>query len=78
MVGKELTFDDAVSYSGQRNKWIVTLVNVMAVTGFVPLSPESPNQCINQLSYLRTPRGLELDISKCIILVVSSCAIYFW
>ena len=33
-------------------KWIAAQVNVMAVTGFVPLSPDSPTPCLNQLSYL--------------------------
>ena len=36
-------------------KWIAAQLNVMAVTGFVPLSPGWPTQCFNQLSYLPTP-----------------------
>ena len=43
MVCEEPAFDDAVSYS-QRGKWIAAQLNVMTVTGFVPLSLGSPTQ----------------------------------
>ena len=33
-------------------EWIAAQLNVMAVAGFVPLSPGSPTQRHNQLSYL--------------------------
>ena len=36
-------------------KWITAQLNVIAVTGFISLSPGSPTQCLNQLSYLPTP-----------------------
>ena len=36
-------------------KWITAQLNVIAVTGFVPLSPGSPTQRLNQMSYLPTP-----------------------
>ena len=52
MVWDELAFDDAVSYT--EGKWIAAHLNVMAVTGFIPLWPRSPTQCPNQLSYLPT------------------------
>ena len=48
MRGEELAFDDAVT-------WITAQLNVMSVTGFVPQSPWSPTQCLNQLSYLPNP-----------------------
>ena len=35
-------------------KWIAAQLNVMAVTWFVHLSPGSPTQCLNQVSYLPT------------------------
>ena len=56
MVGEELAFDDAVSYT-QRGKQIAAQLNVMAVTGFVRLSSGSPTPCLNQLSYLPTTTG---------------------
>ena len=46
MIWEEVAFDDAVSYT-QQGKWLVAQLNVMAMTGFVPLSPGSPTQCLN-------------------------------
>ena len=38
-----LAFDDSVSYG----KWIAAQLNVIAVTGFIVLSPRSPTHCGN-------------------------------
>ena len=40
-------------------KCITAQLNVIAVTGSVPLSPGSPTQCLNQLNYLLTTRVME-------------------
>ena len=50
MVCEELAFDDTKLYIAE--KGIAAQLNVMAVTEFVPLSPGSTTQCLNQLSYL--------------------------
>ena len=50
MVCEEQAFDDAVSWEMDYSK-----LNLMAMTGFVPLSLWSPTQRLNQLSYLPTP-----------------------
>ena len=52
-VWEELAFDDTKLYAV--GKWIAAQLNVMVVTGFVPLSPVSPTECLNQLSYLPIP-----------------------
>ena len=53
MVQEELGFGDAVkSYTA--GKWIVAQLNVMAVMGLIPVSPESLTPYVNQLSYLLT------------------------
>ena len=45
-------------------KWIAAQLNVLAVIGFVPLSPGSPTQCLNQLSYLPTQNLMEPDTAE--------------
>ena len=51
MVWEELAFGDAVSYTQRGNGQL----NVMAVMGFVTLSPEALTQRLNPLSYLHLP-----------------------
>ena len=44
----------------------------MTVTGFISLSPGLPTQCLNQLSYLATPRFRVLEYHyNAIVLVVA-------
>ena len=38
----------------REGKWIAAQLNVMAVKGFILLSPRSPTQCHSQLSYIPT------------------------
>ena len=40
-------------------KWIPAQLNVLAVTGFIPLSPGSPFKYLNQLNFLPTPKTIK-------------------
>ena len=64
MVWEELAFNDAVSYT-QWEKWIAAQLNIMAVIGCVPLSPESPSQCLNQLSNLTSSFNTRRTLDWC-------------
>ena len=58
-----------VSYTQQQQcklnpagKCIAAQLSFMAVTGFVPVSPRPPTQCLNQLSYLPTPMNTSVTL----------------
>ena len=51
-------------------KWIATQLNVMAVVGFVPLSPRSPIRCLIKQSYLPHPCAY---VYMCIYIYMCMC-----
>ena len=55
MIWEEVVFDDALIYTG--GKWIAAQLNVMAVTGFVHLSPGFPTE---HSPYFRVPNKLRI------------------
>ena len=55
MAWEELTFADAVTYTQRQNGLQHVQLIITAVARFVPVSPGSPTQCLNQLSHLPTP-----------------------